>query len=76
MTSLNGVTARSRNASFGAAAALVVAGALCAALFDGTAAGVVSILLIGVGLVLAVSLVFFAIGLSEDRERAKEERRR
>jgi hypothetical protein len=70
------VTARSRNASFGAAAVLVLAGALCAALFDGTAAGVVSILLIGVGLVLAVSLVFLAIGLSEDRERAEEERRR
>jgi energy-converting hydrogenase Eha subunit E len=70
------VTPRSRNASFGAAAALVVAGALCAVLFDGTAAGVVSILLIGVGLVLAVSLVFLVIGLSEDRERAEEERRR
>jgi hypothetical protein len=49
---------------------------LCAALLDGTAAGVVSIMLIGVGLVLAVALVFFAIGLSEDRERAEEERRR
>ena len=67
---------RSRNASIGAAAALVVAGVLCAVLFDGTAAGVVSIMLIGVGLVLAVSLVFFAIGLSEDRERAEDERRR
>jgi hypothetical protein len=70
------VTARSRNASFGGAGALVVAGILCAVLFDGTAAGVASILLIGVGLVLAVSLVFLAIGLSEDRERGEEERRR
>jgi hypothetical protein len=72
------VAPRTRNVSFGAAAALVVAGVLCAALFDGTAAGVVSILLIGVGLVLAVALVFLAIGLSEDRERARaeEERRR
>lgn len=70
------MTPRSRNAAVGAAAALVVAGVLCAVLFDGTAAGVVSIMLIGVGLVLAVSLVFLAIGLSEDRERAEEERRR
>jgi hypothetical protein len=70
------VSPRSRNASFGAAAALVVAGVLCAVLFDGTAAGVVSIMLIGVGLVLAVALVFLAIGLSEDRERAQEEERR
>jgi hypothetical protein len=70
------MTPRSRNAAVGAAAALVVAGVLCAVLFDGTAAGVVSIMLIGVGLVLAVSLVFFAVGLSEDRERAEEERHR
>ena len=70
------MTPRSRNAAVGAAAALVVAGVLCAVLFDGTAAGVVSIMLIGVGLVLAVSLVFLAIGLSEDRERAEEKRRR
>jgi hypothetical protein len=70
------VTPRSRSASFGAAAALVVAGVLCALLLDGTAAGVLSILLIGIGLVLAVALVFLAIGLSEDRARAEEERRR
>ena len=67
---------RTRNASFGGAAVLVVAGILCAALLDGTAAGVVSILLIGIGGVLAVALVFLAIGLSEDRERAEEAERR
>jgi hypothetical protein len=70
------MTPRERNASFGGAAVLVVAGVLCALLFDGTAAGVVSIMLIGVGLVVAVALVFLAIGLSEDRERAREEERR
>jgi energy-converting hydrogenase Eha subunit E len=70
------VSPRTRNASFGAAAALVVAGILCAALLDGTAAGVVSILLIGIGGVLAVALVFLAVGLSEDRERAEEAERR
>jgi energy-converting hydrogenase Eha subunit E len=70
------VTPRTRNASFGAAAVLVVAGSLCAALFDGTAAGVISILLIGIGGVLAVALVFLAVGLSEDRERAEAEERR
>jgi hypothetical protein len=70
------VTPRTRNASFGAAAALVVAGILVAALIDGTAAGVVSIMLIGVGGVLAVALAFLAVGLSEDRERAEAEERR
>lgn len=70
------MTARTRNLSFGAAAVLIVAGILCAALLDGTAAGVVAIALIGVGGVLAVALVFLAVGLSEDRERAAEEERR
>jgi hypothetical protein len=70
------VSPRTRNASFGAAGALVVAGVLCALLLDGTAAGVASILLIGVGLVLAFALVFLAVGLSEDRERAREDERR
>ena len=70
------MTARTRNASFGTAAVLIVAGILCAALLDGTAAGVVAIALIGVGGVLAVALVFLAVGLSEDRERAAEEERR
>ena len=70
------MTPRTRNLSFGAAAALVVAGILCAALLDGTAAGVVSIMLIGIGGVLAVALVFLAVGLSEDRERAEEAERR
>ena len=70
------MTARTRNLSFGAAAVLIVAGILCAALLDGTTAGVVAIALIGVGGVLAVALVFLAVGLSEDRERAAEEERR
>ena len=70
------MTPRTRNASFGAAAVLVVAGILCAALLDGTAAGVIAILLIGIGGVLAVALVFLLIGLSEDRERAEDEERR
>ena len=70
------MTARTRNLSFGAAAVLIVAGILCAALLDGTAAGVVAIALIGVGGVVAVALVFLAVGLSEDRERAAEEERR
>jgi hypothetical protein len=70
------VTQRTRTASFAAAAVLIVAGVLVAALADGTAAGVIAILLIGAGGVFAVSLVFLLIGLSEDRERAEAEERR
>ena len=70
------MNSRTVNASFAGAAALIVGGILCAALLDGTAAGVISILLIGVGCVLAVALVFLVIGLSEDRDRAEAEERR
>jgi hypothetical protein len=70
------VTPRFRTASFATTAALIVAGLLCALLLDGTIAGVLSIALIGIGLVLAVAMVFLAVGLSEDRERARDEERR
>jgi ABC-type proline/glycine betaine transport system permease subunit len=70
------VTRRSRIAWFGVTGALVGAGLLCALLLDGTAAGVLSIVTIGAGIVVAVSLVFLEIGLSEDRERAERQRRR
>jgi hypothetical protein len=48
---------------------LIVAGAIVALLFDGTAANAIAIFLIGVGCVVAVSTVFWRIGRSEDRER-------
>jgi hypothetical protein len=70
------VAKRTRNLSFAGAGVLVVAGFLCAALLDGTAAGVAAIALIGIGGVIAIALVFLAVGLSEDRERAEQEERR
>ena len=54
--------------------ALVVVGALLVVLGD----GIVSIVgggVIGVAAVLAVALVFLEVGLSEDRERAREQGR-
>ena len=64
---------RFRLLAFGAAAVLVVAGLACAAFVPGVLGGALATALIGVGLVLATSLVFFEIGLSEDRERELEE---
>ncbi len=65
------VTKHARRATFGSAGALVVAGAVCAALIDGAAGQILAIALIGLGLVGATSLVFLEIGLSEDRDRAR-----
>lgn len=64
---------RERIVRFGAAAVLVLAGALCAVLVSGTLGQVLAFVLIALGLVGATSLVFFEVGLSEDRERAREE---
>jgi hypothetical protein len=67
---------RSRIIGFGSAAALVVAGVVGAVLVNGMPGQILSIVLIALGLVLATALVFFEVGLSEDRERAREEARR
>lgn len=67
---------RSRTASFGSAAGLVIAGAVCAAALSGETGQILAMVLIGLGLVLATGLVFLEVGLSEDRQRAREERER
>jgi hypothetical protein len=50
---------------------LIVAGAAVAVLADGTASNAIAIFLIGVGCVAAVSVVFWQIGRSEDRDRER-----
>ena len=40
---------------------------------ESTALAVVAMVLLGGGLILAVSLAFFAVGRSEDRERAAQD---
>jgi hypothetical protein len=62
---------RYRIASFGLAAALVIAGVVSALLIHGGTGQILALVLIGIGLVLATSLVFLEVGLSEDRERAR-----
>lgn len=67
---------RTRILAFGSAAVLVVAGAISAVLTRGLVGDVVAIALVSAGLGGAVLLVFLEVGLSEDRERAREEERR
>jgi hypothetical protein len=61
---------------YGTAGALTVAGVLCAALIDGIVGQALFIALISIGLGGALLLLFYEVGLSEDRARAREERRR
>jgi O-antigen/teichoic acid export membrane protein len=56
---------------FGAAALLVVAGVICALAIGGVAGDAVGIGLAAIGLVAVVSLVFYEIGLGEDRDRER-----
>jgi hypothetical protein len=55
---------------------LVVAGTVCTVLSSGVTGEVVGMALVTVGLGAAVLLVFLEVGLSEDRDRAREEARR
>jgi hypothetical protein len=70
------VESRARVLAFGSAAALVVAGGLCAALISGLTGEVLAIALITLGLGAIVLLLFLEVGLSEERELAEEEKRR
>jgi hypothetical protein len=64
---------RSRIAGFGSAGLLVVLGIACAVIFSGTLGQNLAFVLVALGLVLATSLVFYEVGLTEDRARAREE---
>jgi hypothetical protein len=67
---------RARVFAFGSAGALVVAGAVCAAVIGGGTGQILALVLIGLGFVAATSLVFLEVGLSEDRALMREERER
>ena len=69
------MTLRARIVIYGATALLVIAGVVCAAAFDSGTGQFVGFSLIGVGLVIATGLAFLEVGLSEDRERARERAR-
>jgi len=69
------MTTRSRLLGFGGAAVLVLAGIACAIAFAGTPGQVLALVLISLGFVLATALVFYEVGLSEDRERERERER-
>jgi hypothetical protein len=67
---------RARITALGLLGALVLAGAACAAFVSGVTGEVLTIVLISVGLGGALLLVFFEIGLGEERDLARDETRR
>lgn len=67
---------RSRIVGFGSAALLVIAGIGCAFAFSGGLAQNLAFVLVALGMVEATSLLFYEVGLTEDRERAREEKAR
>jgi uncharacterized membrane protein len=73
---LRSVSRRARIRAFGSAGLLTVAGVLCAVFVSGLTGQLLAIVLISFGLGGAVLLVFLEVGLSEDRERGREEDRR
>ena len=66
---------RTRTLRYGASIAVALIGVACGALIPGTAGGTAATVLVGIGLVGVVSLIFYDIGLTEDRDRAREARR-
>ena len=67
---------RPRVLAFGSAAALVVAGSICAALMEGLTGEVLAVALITLGLGAVVLLIFLEVGLTEERELARDEKER
>jgi hypothetical protein len=67
---------RSRTVGFGSAGVLILAGIACAVVFSGGLGQNLAFVLVALGLVLATSLVFYEVGLTEDRDRKCETARR
>jgi hypothetical protein len=66
------VSRRTRILRYGASIAVALVGVACGALIPGSAGGTAATVLVGIGLVGVVSLIFYEVGLTEDRERAAQ----
>jgi uncharacterized membrane protein YgcG len=69
------LTPSARGLRYAVAIVIVVIGILCGAIIPGTLGGTICTAVVGIGLVAVVSLVFYDVGLSEDRDRARQEKR-
>ena len=62
---------QTRTLRYGASIAVALVGVACGALIPGTAGGTAATVLVGIGLVGVVSLLFYEVGLTEDRDRER-----
>ena len=69
------MSTRGRIWGFGSAGLLILVGVACVLVFGGGTGQLLAVVLISLGFVLATSLVFFEVGLSEDREHERERER-
>ncbi len=67
---------RDRILAYGGAVALMLVGGLCGWLVPGLTGDIIRLSLVSVALGAVVLIVFYEVGLSEDKERAREERER
>ena len=67
------VTPRNRLLAFGGSLLVIVLGGVAALVLSGIAGEAVAIALVSLGSIALVSLAFLEVGLSEDRERAREQ---
>ena len=70
------MSTRGRIWGFGSAGLLILVGVACVLVFGGGTGQLLAVVLISLGFVLATSLVFFEVGLSEDREHERERAQR
>jgi len=68
------MTLRDRLFAYGLCALLIAGGTLAVLTVGGSTGQVLAFVLIALGFVLAISLVFYEVGLSEDRDRARQEK--
>jgi hypothetical protein len=66
------VTKRGRILSYGSIVAVILLAGLCRLFFDGFAVEVVALSVMSLGLGAILLLVFYEVGLSEDKERERE----
>ena len=70
------MTKRARFLTYGSIVGVIVLAGLCRLLFDGFAVEVAALTVISLCLGAIVLLVFYEVGLSEDKARAEEEAER
>jgi hypothetical protein len=65
------VSRRWRATRYGASLVVALVGGALGATIPGTLGGVLATVLIGIGLIGVMSLIFYEVGVSEDRDRAR-----